>query len=212
MEQKWWYIAAGAVGLAVTILLLPRPDTGEGLEANVENADPLNFKENLTPEQVTAQRKAKRVSRNGRKANTPGMVDGPNPIAAQLMAQRNTPQAMTASRMSAPWTVIRRELILNTELADHDDAKAFGEGLAELVLDLRNLRREPEAHDFTALMERHRTKLDELGQHETWVDSDIVQQQITRLDEVLTAHEQGVTTPPPVPRPPGNAEAPPAQE
>lgn len=180
MQNKWYVLAVTGVALALAVLMMPWRDTGDSM-TGTENTNPVAFKRG--PEPVPGRR----VITAEKRLERPSAVLGPNPIAARLVAERNTPEAMTAARMSAPWTIVRRELILS----GNEEAKKFGEGLAPLVVDLRNLRRTPKEHDFSELMGRHRATMAELKTHEDWVDNDVIQQQIARLDEVLTAYDNG---------------------
>ena len=187
MKQKWWLIAAGALGITLAALLFPKPDTGDTLVGDANNVTPLDFKDDNDGPRVVkpGDRQLRASKRDLRPVN--GKL-GPNPVAAEMMQRRNTPEAVHAIRLSGPWTVIRRQLMMQGS----DEAKEWADGLAQEILDLRALRRDPESQDWDELRQRQEGAIAELKGQPTWLEDEIVAQQITRIEETFASYEQAL--------------------
>lgn len=182
MQQKWWLVAAGVVGIALAILLFPKPESPSDLpDPDMTRANPLDFKgdpgaKNKGARQVrVAERELRRpdILRQdaARVAGHPGMDD---------------PEAVYSGRLSGPWTLVRRQLLANGS----DDAKAWADQVTPLVMDLRARRRDPQAVSWDDLRSRQERLLTELRAHPDWVAVEGVEAQVDRIDELLTSFDQ----------------------
>ena len=184
MQQKWWIAAAIGLSIALAVVFFPAHDTGPDIpDANPDNASPLEFKGDGQPKRVVLGDGKNPIS--GRHLRPLDERMGPNPVAAEMMMGRQTPEAIHAGRLSGPWTVIRRQLMTG----DIDEARAWGEGLAPLILDLRAMRRDPNSGDWGELETRQRAMLDDLKTRSTWLEDELTAQQIDRIEEIFTAYE-----------------------
>lgn len=185
MQQKWWIAAAIGLSIALAVVFFPAHDTGPNIpDANPDNASPLEFKGDGQPKRVVLGDGKNPI--NGRHLRPLDERMGPNPVAAEMMMGRQTPEAIHAGRLSGPWTVIRRQLMTG----DIEEARAWGEGLAPLILDLRAMRRDPNSGDWSELETRQRAMLDDLKTHSTWLEDELTAQQLDRIEEIFTAYEE----------------------
>jgi len=160
---RWWIVVAGVAGIVGAVILIPKPQatgvnlaapadlpvagaarSGEaGVRLDDEGGDGSDTE--LAPAQPALTGEgAPAVGHTMR----PQIVDGVqylNPAAAELARKRNTPEALAAARVSAPWTQVRRLLKANPEDAK---ASALGDEADELVSDLRDMRRNAPDWDF----------------------------------------------------------------
>jgi hypothetical protein len=187
MQQKWWLILAGIVGIGLAILLFPRPDTGETIpEADLTNADPLNFKEpgqGAKPDVKTAAR-SKVVKR--RDLRPPQL--GARPLASLASRRQAPPEAVFAGRASGPWTIIRRQLILTKT----DQGQSVADEIAPLVTDLRSIRRDPMSLDWDAIVVRQKELTERVRANGEWMADETTRKSVERLDtifEEIAAHE-----------------------
>lgn len=200
MQQKWWLVAAGVVGIGLAVLLFPRPDTGgppkpaqapavgsDGVEAPRRAVDVRPFDRstqaprvravNPTGEDDVLLRPDPNLDRNG-----------PNPIAA-LNMKNVTPEAIHAGRAAGPWTVIRRQLL---RMEGDPDAQAFSEQFAPMVEQLRTLRMEPESADYAQLEEQQRKYLEVVRSNPAWMSDEIVKASVERLSLIHDAYHEAV--------------------
>lgn len=196
MQQKWWLIAAGVLGIGLAVLLFPRPDTGGTVPSGADplNTNPLDFKR-------TEDGKPARIARaqNGtvdpramrREARPPEERLGANPMAGELAKRRSSPEAIFAGRASGPWTIVRRQLLL---MADDADAKVLAEELSGLVLALRGLRRDPESGDYATLEQQQRDFLAKVRAHSDWMGDEILVASLERVDGILVEYAQADKT------------------
>ncbi len=138
MQQRWWLVAAGVVGIGLAILLFPRPDTGSEVpDADPTNTQPLDFR------QAKPKTGEHRVMRAASAKKLPmehqQMRLGPNPVALEYAKARDNPASLYAGRATGPWAVIKRQLGLNGS----EQALALSDEITPLVADLRMLRRDP---------------------------------------------------------------------
>lgn len=182
MQQKWWLVAAGAVGIALAILLFPKPESGDLPDADLTRANPLDFKGKEKP-------KGPSVTRVGRREVLPPDVSAARAARAVGMEHLTTPEAIFAGRLSGPWTLVRRQLLA------HGDAegKAWAETVTPLVTDLRNRRRDPKSVDFAELRTRQDTLLTQLKAQPKWLEIEGVAVQVDRIEDLMAGYDQAKT-------------------
>jgi hypothetical protein len=118
----------------------------------------------------------------------PEIIKGPNPINAELLAARNTPEAMFWSRLSGPWTIVRRAV---SQIED-DEAQAYLEGINEIIESIRAARREPENHSWGDITTRQKEMSAQL-RAETWLTTEM-EDMLSRVDGLLQEYEEGDAT------------------
>lgn len=180
MQQKWWLFAAGFVGIALAILLFPKPETDDLPSPDMTRTDPLDFKSDgrdrrNRPEQV---RVAHRDAR-------PPMTKVPR-SRIKGMEHLATPEAVYSGRLSGPWTLVRRQLLANGD----DEARGWAESITPVVVDLRARRRDPESVDFDELRGRQEALLNEIKTHEGWLELEGVAAQVDRIDDLFVSYDQ----------------------
>ncbi len=181
MQQKWWLIAAGVVGIGLAVILFPRPDTGERIpEADMTNADPLNFQE-PGQEKTEVSRPGPRSKAVKRGLTHRELTKGPMPMAQAGNRRKAAPEAIFAGRASGPWTIIRRQLILT----ETEEGKALADEIAPLVADLRSVRRDPMALDWEEVVARQLSMADRIRENETWMADETTQKSVDRLDSIF---------------------------
>lgn len=206
MQQKWWLVAAGLVGIGLAVLLFPKPDTG----GDIPDPTPGRVDFNAAPEEeaggaivenrgVDAEKVARPVSGRMRPMDrgqglTPPIVNanpadpdqlrrGPSPAALENVRLRSQPDAVFAGRAAAPISLIRRQLLLS----DSEEAKDLGNEMAGLVSALREQRRDPRMHDFDVLLQQVAGYGDQVRTSDHMSDPQVAQS-IERLDEVLAEY------------------------
>lgn len=199
MQQKWWLVAAGIVGIGLAILLFPRPDTGDFPEADPTNRRPLDFRGDapdrrvaMPPGTVPSATDAPPERRVTSPASERLRVDvprnGPNPIAA-INLKNITQESIHAGRAAGPWTVIRRQLL---RMEGDPDALAFAEEFDEMLEKLRQLRIEPESGDYAALEREQKRFLETLKSREAWMADPILKAAADRLDLIHNAYHEAL--------------------
>jgi hypothetical protein len=198
MQQKWWLVAAGALGIGLAILLFPKPDTGDDIpSANPENRRPLDFK-GQSPDKaerpVLPNGPKRRPILPGEPAN-PALMRrpleeghvrrGPNPIAAETIKRRSQPESLYAGRASAPFSMIRRELLL----MGTDESKEIANEMASLISDLRSQRRDPDLFPWDELEGRMNGMGDQLKGTD-YMSNEQISQSLTRLDGILVEYKE----------------------
>ncbi len=167
MSQRWWIGIAGVVGIIAAVLFIPRPDTGGAITAApVDLPTEGQAKAPPPPDDPISARPAKpRASGQPEapaSARVPGVngmkrpggvaldrggvaiTEGANPLAAAAASRRNSPEAIAAGRISAPWTQISRQL---TQAGEEELAAEAN----DIVSTLREMRRSPQDFDFVEL-------------------------------------------------------------
>ena len=181
MQQKWWLFAAGFVGLALAILLFPKPEGDSVPAPDMTRGDPLDFKgeeRKNKPEHV-------RVAR--REAGGPEMTRVPSSRLAG-MEHLTTPEAVYSGRLSGPWTLVRRQMLANGD----ETARAWAETVTPVVVDLRARRRDPKSVDFVELRARQDALLAEIKGNETWLQVEGVAAQVDRIEDLFTSYDETV--------------------
>lgn len=194
MQQKWWLVAAGVIGIGLAVLLFPRPDTGGDVPAaDPRNTDPLDFKSGDRPRVIARGVPGPdgKIDPRGvrRDVRSPEDRLGPNPVAADLAKRRGTPEAIHAGRASGPWTVVRRQLML---MNDEEGTSAFSAEVEAVVLALRNLRREPEGGDYAALEAQQKDLIARIRANEAWMSDPVIVASVDRLDGILAEYHEDV--------------------
>ncbi|NCG17736.1 MAG: hypothetical protein GWP91_01820 [Rhodobacterales bacterium] len=200
MQQQWWLITAGFVGLGLAFILMPRPDTGESLEVDPTNVAPLDFDGNAVVNDP------KHISMNRTKSADPSKLRvtrrdqipiqkrmGANPVAAAQLKARSTPDAVYAGRVSGPLAGARRQLML----MEDEDAKAHGESLAQIILDLRALRRTPDEYEWAPIQAEVQAFLDAMNARPDWLEDSIINQVVVNVEKLLVEHEEAKNATPP---------------
>ncbi|MEZ4316040.1 MAG: hypothetical protein R3F61_00980 [Myxococcota bacterium] len=75
-----------------------------------------------------------------------------NAHAAEGVERRAKPDAVAAGKASAPWSLVRRTILDHTD----EESEKFKEEAAQIIADLRQLRRDPDSVDFAALEQRQK--------------------------------------------------------
>lgn len=182
MQQKWWLVAAGVVGIALAILLFPKPEADNLPDADLTRANPLDFKGKEKP-------KGPSTTRVGRREALPPDISAARAARAVGMEHLTTPEAIFAGRLSGPWTLVRRQLLAKGD----DKAKAWAETVTPLVTDLRNRRRDPKSVNFDDLRARQDKLLAELKAQPTWLAIEGVAVQADRIEDLMTGYDQAKT-------------------
>lgn len=199
--RKWMLIGVAALGGVVSaFLLLPSPDTGAAV-ADLDRAGRLEAAERAGPKgspvpPVPKAVPSGRVTRGGEGvAKDPGVgVKGASELAAAGVERRSQPDAVTAGRASAPWSLIRRQILRNE---DEFSKEVVLPESAELIAELRKLRRDPESVDFDALEKRQLALSSRIRGSDLAQNTEILGA-LDRLDELLASyHEQINNTPAP---------------
>lgn len=191
MQKSW--IAVGVVGVVAVVLaflLLPSPDTG----ADVPERDRVQGEVALQAPggaggPVTAGgRVGDRELPDGM---TPAEDDGVGVVGehpgSAAMARRSQPDAVAAGRASAPWSLVRRQLLESGEA----EYKEMLDETAKMIATLRETRRNPETHDFDQLIEQQRELAARIRALPANKDPQ-VSGALQRLDEILADYESEV--------------------
>lgn len=196
MQQKWWLVAAGAIGIALAILLFPKPGTSDLPDPDMTREDPLDFKaqgEHKRPQHIKVARREARPPELIRREAIPGRE------------HLTTPEAIYSGRLSGPWTLVRRQLLSSED----ERAMEWAEKLTPLITDLRNRRRDPNAVSWDSLRATQDDLLSEIKLEQGWMELEGVGTQVDRIDDLLIKYDeekQSGTAPAAVP--PSNAPAP----
>lgn len=192
MQKSW--IAVGVVGVLAVVLaflLLPSPDTGgdvperERVQGGVDLQAP-----GVTGGPVVAGAKPGRTDagdgENPEDGERVGVV-GEHPGTAAL-ARRSQPDAVAAGRASAPWGLVRRQLLA----AGNPEYKGMLDETATMIASLREMRRDPESHDFDELIKQQRELAERVRGLPAHKEDPQVSGALQRLDEILADYEAEV--------------------
>ena len=206
MQNKWLYGAAALTGILLALLLLPLPYTGSSsisrvAKAPTEMAPPSVPEAPNTPEEAPDGEEAEEDLeeppaegllrpdvREGALTRGPIVkpadeLAGPNPLAAENAALRQRPEAIVAGQLTSPLTLVRRNLLQSED----PEQKELGRHVNQLILDLREMRRDPESQDFDALRSRVQDTLEQIGSYSA--DDEEIQQSMERLVNFLSEYE-----------------------
>ena len=199
MEKKWWFIGAGVVGIVLALLVFNTlPGTGapadsiRGKVAFDQAEVPLGGEEapvarmpdrggvtaRLRPDAL--RKNIAKVPHGGLLVREDGVRSGGNPVSQALLASRSTPEGLYAGRAQAPFALIRRQLMLTGE----DSAKAMANQIGNLIVDLRDMRRNPDPDGWDALENQMESWSDRISNSD-YADEEHVGQSIERLDGIL---------------------------
>jgi hypothetical protein len=166
--KRWWLLGVAALGVALGVLLIPRPDSGADVpdRAFVLPADdgplPAGPDDPSGPIDPTGAPLGLHSGRKLGDAVDQASRAGANPYAAAAAAARDTPQAMAVARSLSGWMQTIRVL---KPLLDTDPVVA--DLLAEteqLNKDLREMRRDPTGWDWADLERRQVDLMNRLRQ------------------------------------------------
>jgi hypothetical protein len=152
--KRWWIAVVAVLGVALGLLLMPRPDTGGAIpDRKGVKLEGDGFKAGNDSQPMT-------VAPTGGGTDLgdhPSTVAPPEPNAEYMAAQArmNTPETNAARLVSSGWSHVRMGL------GYHKDEPAAAALLADvdaLNSDLRDMRRDPSKFDWTA-MEARQTDL-----------------------------------------------------
>lgn len=128
--NRWWIVAAGAVGIGLAVLMIPKADTGGDIpvldlqvETRTEAGDRVDEGAmSRDPDAAPPKKKVRPPSEAEIAAGRARAEDEQNPLAERLSHLVITPEVKTASGLQAPWTDTRRML-----------TKSGGAGASELT-------------------------------------------------------------------------------
>lgn len=123
--QRWWIVGVAVVGIALAVLLFPRPDTGDIPEPNPKIVDPLDFE---TPGKASKQKMK--------------AVTGPRPGMERLIELRSQPDAVYAGKLTAPWSAVRYALLKEFP-EDDTEAAEIADDIRTVLATLQSGRRDP---------------------------------------------------------------------
>lgn len=178
MRSAWWAIAAGIAGIALAFFLFRPPDTGDDVpEIDVSPAIAAIEPGEPPVPQV-------RPSLPLEELRPPGleMRPGANPLNAELLAQRNTPEALLYGRLAGPWTMVRRVI---GRVQDHEIAPWIDE-LNGTIEALREARREPDKADWDALAVAQQDLVDRI--RAAPFNEEEIESMLVRVEELLAEH------------------------
>lgn len=141
MTQRWWVAIVAAAGIALAILLFPRPDTGDDLIVTEE-------KPVVAPRPSPAVQ-GFRPGAEGPNAVPGHMVEGPRPDAAELMARRATPEATYANLLIGP--VSSFKYTMRKQGATPEDVAPIEDKVDAVVAELREVRNDPAARPWSEI-------------------------------------------------------------
>ena len=157
--QRWWLVVAGILGVALAVLLIPRPDTGGEVRerpiGEIDVEDPARRgDEGLVTVGTRPGGGMGEIGPDGQPiAGDPasGEIvrrDEPNPKAAALAARRDVPEVRYAGKALAPWTQVRRLLSMKSGENDDPELAALRDRADEMTRDLRLMLRDPSRVDW----------------------------------------------------------------
>lgn len=165
MNRAPLFLAGAAViGVGLAFLLFQAPDTGGDMpvaSVKTTTAAPPPAVTPAPPPKVTVTPPPKKPER----------PVSPN---RELEERRAQPDAVNAGTQAAAWTGIRREFLKN------EGDKGLSDKMADLIRQLRDARRNPDAADFGAIGRLHedvRRELDSSGK-----TNSMIQDLLDRLD------------------------------
>jgi hypothetical protein len=141
MTQRWWVAIVAAAGIALAILLFPRPDTGDDAAA-------------LAEQPPTAPR-APPVIEGGRPGGPPPdiepgrMIQGPRPDQAEALARRATPEATYANLLIGP--VSSFKYTIRKQGATPEEYGPIEDRVDAVVAELREVRNDPAARPWSEI-------------------------------------------------------------
>lgn len=158
--QRWWLVVAGIGGVALAVLLVPRPDTGGDIPDR--KVGPVDVQEPIRRSDeglVTLGERRAPVEADDAEPDEavepvtagPLPADGvisrrPNPKAAAMAARRDVPEVRYAGKALAPWTQVRR--LLASKGDDEPELLALREQADAMTKDLRLMLRDPTRVDW----------------------------------------------------------------
>lgn len=161
--KRWWIAVVAVLGVALGLLLIPRPDTGKAVSDRGEvkldgpafhasaDTDPMG-----APGAAEPTKAAPPPLRPG--VGTPTVPDV-NPEYAAAQAAMNTPEAAAARYVSTGWSHIR--LALGAHQGD-PKAQALIAEVDQMNSDLRDMRRDPAKWSWPDLEKRQNDLLSEI--------------------------------------------------
>lgn len=182
MQQKWWLFAAGFVGIALAILLFPKPENDDLPAPDMTRSDPLDFKNEKAG---SRENKVEHVRVARREARSPEMERVPR-SRLQGLEHLATPEAVYSGRLSGPWTLVRRQLLANGD----DAAREWAETITPVVVDLRARRRDPKSVDFDELRKRQEGLLADIKGNAGWLEIEGVAAQIDRIEDLIASYDE----------------------
>jgi hypothetical protein len=112
-----------------------------------------------------------------------GVRGGSNPFSKKSFEKRNTPEGIYAGRLSAPVSLIRRQLLLEGS----DAAKADAEALVPLITALREHRRDPNVEGWADLEQQVKALASEMDESPFMTD-EIIGEARARLDTLVSEY------------------------
>jgi hypothetical protein len=187
MNQRWWIAIVGIVGIGLALLLFPRPDTGE----DIPDPDPQNqpFKN------------GKRDPNKARPPIDPSRVStGPKPGMEELVAKRNRPEVVYATKLVTPFSAMRYTL----SREGSPEAKAMAEEVAATLGELRTIRLDPDAMTWAEMQTKTDAMIAKVAASPFATDPSITKS-LERYKQFIAEYEQAKSGQP-VPEPAGEDE------
>ncbi len=182
-----WIFVAMLVGLVLAVVLMPRPDTGPELtplqpSSSQSMEAPAGDREAQNEPDAAPQAVSSTAEMLKPQIRPPGLDRNRDP-----MEQRNErnerlkePIPVAVGRVMGPWTQVRR--LLNTH-TDDPFSMQLAERTQNLLLELRQLRRDPVDSNWSEIHASQRELLELLQQ--TPAHDDEMQKMTARIQEVL---------------------------
>lgn len=154
--NRWWIVGAGAVGIGLAVLMIPKADTGGDIpvldvqvQTRTEAGERVDEGAMNRDPDAPAKNKVRPPSKSEIAAARARAEEEPNPLAERLSHLVITPEVKTASGLQAPWTDTRRKLAA----AGGADAADLTGRINKLNSSMARFRRSPgsaEWSDFEA--------------------------------------------------------------
>lgn len=198
MRKSWIAVAGiGVFAVVLAFVLLPKPDTGGDIPdrprggrtavgSGADGADVAVGARPIVRPGLTERVGSPRTPREPgvRAAGSKGAVEHP---AEATDRRRSEPDAVAAGQAAAPWSQLRRQMLMSEDPA----AKDMLDESAKIIQDLRELRRDPESQDFDDLETRQKN-LARRVRNSSLIKDPLVQDSLTRIDEIYDTYHRTI--------------------
>jgi hypothetical protein len=176
MKQGWWIAIVAVVGVVLAFLLFPRPDTGAALPgASPDVAKPGR----PTPAGDQAAGETPRGAVDPSRVRT-----GIKPGQEGLVAKRNRPEVIYASKLVTPFSAIRYGLIKDGS----EEAKTLVDHIATVMTALHDMRLDPDSMTWDELQAKTDAQIAEIKASK-FATNDQVVKSLERYDQFITEYK-----------------------